>query len=127
MTVDSGTLATYLDADNINSDRANLLLALATELVASVLGVDASAVPDAADGVILSSAARAYQAPTPQTAQMVGPYQVSGVGGGLTLTKSEKANLLRLGGKGGAFMIDTITPSVGSGLPPWDADWGWPT
>lgn len=126
MTVDANKLATYLGVDSVDADRAELMIDLAMQMVAGVLGVSVDAIPDEAERFILSSASRAYQAPTPQTAQMVGPYQVSGVGGGLTLTKAEKADLLRLGGKGGAFMIDAITPGAGTGLPPWDVGWGWP-
>lgn len=104
MTVLPDDLATFLNAESIDQTRAYLMIDLATKLCAAIV----SPVTDEADPVILSAAARAYANPTSTTAQLAGPYQVSGGTGGVYLNKAERAALRRLSGGGGAFSVDLL-------------------
>lgn len=117
MTVDPADLGTYLGVA-VDADRAMLLIYNATALCESVC----KPLPPGADAVVLDVAARAYSNPTNATTQNVGPYAANygPVGGGLWLTRQNKATLRRLAGSGGAFTIDTLPATGGAGLPWWD-------
>lgn len=125
MTVQPADLGTYLGDDNINIDRATYLIARATELCESII----NPLPSGSDAVVLDVAARAYTNPQNAVQQATGPFSANygAVGGGLWLTRANKATLRRLGNGGGAFMIDTMPSTAGQNLPPWDAGagWGW--
>lgn len=110
-------LGTYLNT-TVDADRAYLLLGLAQSLCESIL----TPLPDGAAAVILDVAARAYGNPTNVQSQGVGGFTVGygTVGGGLWLTRQNKATLRRLAGGGGAFTIDTTPAGAGENLPPWD-------
>jgi hypothetical protein len=118
VTVSSADLGTYLGFA-VDTTRATLILANATALCLSII----DPLPVGADAVILDVAARAYGNPANVQQQTVGPYSANygPAGGGLWLTRSNKATLRRLGGGGGAFMIETMPATAGQGLPWWDA------
>jgi hypothetical protein len=107
-------LGVYLGRDDINLDRALLLLQLAHDRLEQI--VAPVPVPPAARGIELSVAARAYSNVTSAQQMGIGSAQVSfgaansssGVGG-LYVSKSERADLRRLAGlTGGAFTIDLL-------------------
>ncbi|MGZ4621461.1 MAG: hypothetical protein ACXVGF_04770 [Blastococcus sp.] len=115
-------LGTYLGA-TVDDTRAQYLIDKATELCLSVC----DPLPTTADAVILDVAARAYSNPGNVTSQGAGPFPVTygAVGGGLWLTRQNKATLRRLNGGGGAFTIDTMPATAGQNLPWWDNNsWG---
>lgn len=119
MTVTSADLGTYLGA-TIDEQRADTLIALATQLCQSIV----NPLPGPADAVVLDVAARAYANPSNVTSQGVGPYSANfgPVGGGLWLTRQNKATLRRLAGSGGAFSIDTLPATAGTGMPWWETN-----
>ena len=126
MTVTPTDLGTYLNA-TIDTERAQLLIGLATELCKSIVVNADGTLPDGADAVVLDVACRAYANPANAQSQTVGPYNASfgPVGGGLWLTRQNKATLRRLAGSGGAFSIDTLPATAGTGLPWWEINaWG---
>lgn len=114
MTATVDMLDTYLGLNgSINTDRAALVLSLATDLCLSVV----NPLPDGSDGVVLDVAARGYSNPTNAT---VGPAGVFGPGqpppmGGLWLTKTNIATLRRLSAdaSSGAFSIDPTPADAG--------------
>lgn len=108
MTISATDLGTYLGVDAIVEDRADKLILLASDLAAAAIGTTVDDLPDAAAAVILSAAGRAYVNPTGVTAQLAGPYQMSGATGGVYLTKAERAALGRLAGRAGAFSINML-------------------
>lgn len=108
-------LGTYLGA-TVDIDRAQFLIDQATDLCTSIV----DPLPDAATSVVLDVAARAYANPTSVPNQAVGPFSMGGASGGLWLTRQNKSTLRRLAGSGGAFTIDTMPTTAGSGLPWWD-------
>lgn len=110
-------LGTYLGIA-VDPTRGQFLCDKATALCLSVL----SPLPDGAETVVLDVAARAYGNPNNVQQQSAGPFNVAygPVGGGMWLTRANKATLRRLGGGGGAFTIDTMPPNAGQKLPPWD-------
>ena len=127
-------LGMYLGMDEIDGDRADLLIGQAVALAESVV----KPLPDQATAVVLSVAGRAYVNPQQVSYETIGPMSVqrpSG-SGGLYLTKSDKAALKSLAGRGGAFTVDptpaTADPSptypmddaYGSGLE-YEPGWGW--
>ncbi|MFE9398665.1 hypothetical protein [Streptomyces flavidovirens] len=127
-------LALYLGLEEIQGDRADLLIAQAVALAESVV----KPLPDQATAVVLSVAGRAYVNPQQVSYETIGPMSVqrpSG-SGGLYLTKADKAALKSLAGRGGAFTIDP-TPTTADPSPTWPMDdtfgpgleyepgWGW--
>lgn len=122
--VSADDLGTYLGT-TVDTDRATAILARAQALCESVV----SPLPAGADAVVLDVAARAYSNPTNVTQQSVGPYSAGygTAGGGLWLTRANKATLRRLAGSGGAFTIDTTPAGAGQNLPWWDTGsvWSW--
>lgn len=115
MTVIPEELGTYLGT-SVDIDRAQFLLDLAESLCLSIV----DPLPDSAMAVVLDVAARAYSNPTAVPQQAAGPFTVGGAAGGVWLTRQNKATLRRLAGSGGAFTIDTMPATAGSGLPWWD-------
>jgi hypothetical protein len=127
-------LGMYLGLDQIDGDRADLLLTQAVALAESVV----KPLPDQATAVVLSVAGRAYVNPQQVSYETIGPMSVqrpSG-SGGLYLTKSDKAALKSLAGRGGAFTVDPtpadadpsptypLDESFGPGLE-YEPGWGW--
>lgn len=104
-------LALYLGVatEEVSEDRAGLLITQAEALAKAIIAI----LPAAATAVILSAAGRAYVNPVSTASQAAGPYSMSGVAGGVYLTKAERATLRRLAGGSGAFSIDML----GSGYP----------
>jgi hypothetical protein len=122
MTVTPADLGTYLST-SVDDDRAQLLLDLAQQLCESIV----KPLPDGADAVVLDVAARSYSNPANVTQEAAGPFSANfgPVGGGLWLTRQNKATLRRLAGSGGAFSIDTMPATAGTNLPPWEINrWG---
>jgi hypothetical protein len=123
MTVTPADFGTYLGA-TVDTNRAQLLIDLASQLCESII----KPLPVGADAVVLDVATRAYSNPSNVTAQAAAPFSVSygAVGGGLWLTRQNKATLRRLAGSGGAFTIDTMPATAGAGLPAWELNtWGY--
>lgn len=122
MTVTTADLGTYLGTA-VDDVRGQYLIDRATELCQSIV----NPLPDGADSVVVDVAARAYANPSRVTQQSAGPFNASygPAGGGLWLTRQNKATLRRLNGGGGAFTVDTMPATAGSGLPWWEVDsWG---
>jgi len=120
--VEPADLGTYLGV-TVDDARAQKLIDLATALCQSIV----NPLPDGAEAVVLDVVARAYSNPTNAPQQSAGPFSVSfgAVGGGLWLTRQNKATLRRLAGSGGAFTIDTMPATAGTSLPWWDVNqWG---
>lgn len=115
MTATVDMLATFLDVTDINTDRATLLLSLATD---KCLGI-VDPLPTGSDGVVLDIAARAYTNPSVAQFQAPGPYQPGGPPtlGGLWMTKANIAELRRLSttNGSGAFSIDPTPVDAGPG------------
>ncbi|MGW2010849.1 hypothetical protein [Streptomyces nigrescens] len=112
-------LGLYLGLDEIQGDRADLLIAQAVALAESVV----KPLPDQATAVVLSAAGRAYINPQQVSYETIGPMSVqrpSG-SGGLYLTKADKAALKSLAGRGGAFTVDP-TPETADPSPTWPLD-----
>jgi hypothetical protein len=107
-------LGTYLGA-TVDIDRAQFLIDQAVDLCQSIV----SPLPDGAASVVLDVAGRAYANPTSVPNQAAGPFTVGSAPGGLRLTRQNKSTLRRLAGSGGAFTIDTMPATAGSGLPWW--------
>jgi hypothetical protein len=118
-------LGIYLGELDIDLERAQKLLDLATSLCLSVV----SPLPDGAEAVVLDVATRALN---PRNAQSdtAGPYSMSfgAAAGGLWLTRQNKSTLRRLAGTGGAFTVE-VGPSLGEWeYPPWVYEgfaWEW--
>lgn len=127
-------LALYLGLEEIAGDRADLLIEQAVALAQSVV----KPLPDEATAVVLSVAGRAYVNPQQVSYETIGPMSVQRPqgSGGLYLTKSDKAALKSLAGRGGAFTVDP-TPETADPSPTWPIDdtygpgqeyepgWGW--
>jgi hypothetical protein len=116
-------LALYLGLDEIDADRADLLISQAVYLCLTVV----KPLPDEAMAIVLSVAGRAYVNPQQVSYETIGPMSVqrpSG-SGGLYMTKADKAALKALAGRGGAFTIDP-TPATADPSPtyPLDDDYG---
>lgn len=116
-------LGMYLGLDQIDGDRADLLIQQAVALAESVV----KPLPDQATAVVLSVAGRAYVNPQQVSYETIGPMSVQRPqgSGGLYLTKSDKAALKSLAGRGGAFTVDP-TPATADPSPtyPLDEDFG---
>jgi hypothetical protein len=127
-------LGLYLGLDEIQGDRADLLIAQAIALCETVV----KPLPDQATAVVLSVAGRAYVNPQQVSYETIGPMSVQRPqgSGGLYLTKADKAALKSLAGRGGAFTVDP-TPETADPSPTWPIDdsygpgleyepgWGW--
>ncbi|MGA4875819.1 hypothetical protein [Streptomyces lydicamycinicus] len=112
-------LGLYLGLDEIQGDRADLLIAQAVALAESVV----KPLPDQATAIVLSAAGRAYVNPQQVSYETIGPMSVqrpSG-SGGLYLTKADKAALKSLAGRGGAFTVDP-TPATADPTATWPLD-----
>lgn len=112
-------LGLFLGLDEIDGDRADLLIATAISLCQTVV----KPLPEGADAVVLSVAGRAYVNPQQVSYETIGPMSVqrpSG-SGGLYLTKSDKSALKSLAGRGGAFTVDP-TPATADPSPTWPID-----
>lgn len=107
----------------VDPNRADLLLSLAQELCETIV----SPVPANARSVVLSAAVRAYTNPQNANSETSGPFATNygAAAGGLYLTKQDRATLLRIAGRGGAFSVDPTPSDAGSGLPPWDQNVTW--
>ncbi|MGW5173112.1 hypothetical protein ACWERY_01940 [Streptomyces sp. NPDC004082] len=127
-------LGLYLGLDEIQGDRADLLITSATSLCQTVV----KPLPEGAEAVVLSVAGRAYVNPQQVSYETIGPMSVqrpSG-SGGLYLTKADKSALKSLAGRGGAFTVDptpaTADPSAtwpvddAAFLDEFEAGWGYP-
>lgn len=113
-------LGVYLGIDGIDQPRAQMLLQLAHDRCESVV----SPVPDAAKGVELAAAGRAYTNVSSARQAGIGSAQISfgapnatfGIGG-LYLSKTEIRDLRRMAGRTGAFSIDLLAVDAdGDGL-----------
>ncbi|MFF3324966.1 hypothetical protein [Streptomyces sp. NPDC002889] len=127
-------LGMYLGLDEVDGDRADLLITQAVALAESVV----KPLPDQATAIVLSVAGRAYVNPQSVSYETIGPMSVQRPqgSGGLYLTKSDKAALKSLAGRGGAFTVDP-TPEAADPSPTWPIDdtygpgleyepgWGW--
>ncbi|MCX5537725.1 hypothetical protein OG785_45740 [Streptomyces sp. NBC_00006] len=112
-------LGLYLGLDEIQGDRADLLITSAVGLCQTVV----KPLPEGAEAVVLSVAGRAYVNPQQVSYETIGPMSVqrpSG-SGGLYLTKNDKAALKSLAGRGGAFTVDP-TPVTADPSPTWPID-----
>lgn len=115
-------LGLYLGLEEIAGDRADLLIEQAVALAQSVI----KPLPEEATAVVLSVAGRAYVNPQQVSYETIGPMSVQRPqgSGGLYLTKSDKAALKSLAGRGGAFTIDP-TPATADPSPTWPVDEGY--
>jgi len=127
-------LGLFLGLDEIDGDRADLLIASALSLCQTIV----KPLPEGAEAVVLSVAGRAYVNPQQVSYETIGPMSVqrpSG-SGGLYLTKADKSALKSLAGRGGAFTVDP-TPDTADPWASWPPDsglgvgeeyepgWGW--
>lgn len=119
-------LRIYLDFEEIDEVRADLLIQQAEELCRAVV----QPLPVGARTVVTSAAARAFVNPQGSGYQVAGPFSLQGSSGGLFLSKDERRTLQLLAGRGSAFTIDPTPPRPSwTGIPPvsfaapgWD-DW----
>jgi hypothetical protein len=112
-------LGLFLGLDEIDGDRADLLINTAISLCQTIV----KPLPEGADAVVLSVAGRAYVNPQQVSYETIGPMSVqrpSG-SGGLYLTKADKSALKSLAGRGGAFTVDP-TPATADPTPTWPID-----
>jgi hypothetical protein len=112
-------LGLFLGLDEIDGDRADLLIDTAISLCQTIV----KPLPEGAEAVVLSVAGRAYVNPQQVSYETIGPMSVqrpSG-SGGLYLTKSDKSALKSLAGRGGAFTVDP-TPTAADPSPTWPID-----
>lgn len=121
MAVSPYELGVYLGQE-VDTDRATLLIQLATDLAETVV----YPLPARADSVVLDVAARAYTNVSSARQLGLGSAQVSygsNVGtGGMYLSRANIASLRRMAGSGGAFSIDPTPADAGTGLPAWDVN-----
>lgn len=105
-------LGLLLSLSEIDGNRADMLIGLATNLALSVV----RPLPEEASAVVLGIAGRAYTNPTSASYQTIGPMSVQTTQpGGLYLSKSDKVTLKSMAGRGGAFTVDP-TPATAN---PW--------
>lgn len=115
--VSPGDLAAYLGIDSINETRALVLLGDAQTQCEAIV----APLPEGAEAVIRSAAARAYLNVTGATQESAGPYAIQRPSGGVYLTKGERRTLrLLAGGGSGAFSINLLPPTYALDVPPWD-------
>ncbi|GGU62882.1 hypothetical protein [Streptomyces lavendofoliae] len=127
-------LGLFLNLDEIDGARAGFLISTAVKLCQAVV----KPLPEGAEPVVLSAAARAYINPQSISYETIGPQSVQRPqgSGGLYLTKADKTALKSAAGRGGAFTVDptpaTADPSpsypidddYGPGMD-WEPGWGW--
>ena len=121
MTVTPTDLATYLGVDSPDTNwttRAQAIIDQAVNLCSSLV----NPLPTAADAVVLDVSARAFTNPANAQSTGMGPFSASfgPVGGGLWLTRQNKATLRRLTGGGGAFSVDLTPANAATDMPWWD-------
>lgn len=104
-------LGVYLGVDDLDDIRATLLLQLSHECLEAIV----SPLPDAARSLELAVAARAYTNVTSAQSMGLGSANISfgsargtTAPGGLYVTKAERADLRRLAGRTGAYIIETL-------------------
>lgn len=106
----SDDLATYLNISNIDANRATLILGMAQDLCETIV----SPLPDTAKAVVLDVAARAFVNPQQLADASLGTAHLQygaangSVIGGLYLSRTNKASLRRLAGRGMAFTADVM-------------------
>lgn len=112
-------LGLYLGLDEIDGDRADLLINTAISLCQTIV----KPLPEGAEAVVLSVAGRAYVNPQQVSYETIGPMSVQrpAGSGGLYLTKADKSALKSLAGRGGAFTVDP-TPVTADPSPTWPLD-----
>jgi hypothetical protein len=106
---------------SLDEPRALLMLDLAIARCTAVV----SPLPDAAKGIVLDVAQRAYTNPTGATSEVIGPFQQTSPSYGVSLTSANRRELRLLGGSGGAFTVDPTPADAGTGLYPWDQNVAW--
>lgn len=89
----------------VDDDRAEFIIGLAEKACRAVV----SPLPDDADAVVISVAARVYGNPQAVSQEALGPYSV---GRPVGLTKQERSALRHAGGRAGAFTIDPTPANV---------------
>lgn len=109
-------LGLYLGLDEIDGNRADLLIGQAVALCLTVV----KPLPDEATAVVLSVASRAYTNPGQATYETVGPMSVQrpAAAGGLYLSRADKTALKSAVGRGGAFTANP-TPDDATPWPSW--------
>lgn len=117
--VDADELRVYLNMDQIDQTRADLMIKQAVLLAESIV----KPLPDAASAVVLAVAGRAYANPQGVAYETVGPISVQRPQAGLYMTRDERRTLQRLAGRGGAFTIDP-TPAEADPTVTWPVTWG---
>ncbi len=130
--VNATDIGTYLNDVSIQVPRAEMMILDAQILCESVV----NPLPDTAAPIVKRIAARAYVSTTTNRNQQLaaGGSPIGGMGGGVWLSHTDIADLRRLAGGGGAFMVDTLPPDyVAPLLPWWDqgsqpgySGWDWP-
>lgn len=123
--VDVADLETYLGQGTLDPDRAGMILRDAQDLAESIL----FPLPPEAAGIVRRIAGRGYVNIT--SAQQMGlgtanvTYGSTGAGGvgGVYLSRSDKADLRRLGGvSGGMFTVNVMPATAGQNLSWWNVD-----
>lgn len=116
-------LALFLGITDINTDRAELLLAQAQAKCERRV----SPLPDDAVDIILSVAGRAYTNVTSAHTESLGSASVSfgapnstAIIGGLYLSRAEERELRLMAGAGGAFSINLLPEDYSADLQLWD-------
>lgn len=117
--VDADELRVYLNMDEIDQTRADLMIDQAVLLAESIV----KPLPDAASAVVLAVAGRAYANPQGIAYETVGPVSVQRPQAGLYMTRDERRTLQRLAGRGGAFTVDP-TPVDADPSVTWPIVWG---
>lgn len=117
--VDADELRVYLNMQEIDRPRADLMIKQAVLLAESIV----KPLPDAASAVVLAVAGRAYANPQGVAYETVGPISVQRPQAGLYMTRDERRTLQRLAGRGGAFTIDP-TPADADPSVTWPVVWG---
>ncbi|WP_174545614.1 hypothetical protein [Nocardiopsis dassonvillei] len=122
MEVTTEQLRMLLNLTEINEERAAFLLEMAANLARTVI----DPLPDGAEAVVLSVAARCYNNPQMLTgSETIGPYTgPTRAEGGLYLKRDERRTLHRLAGRGGAFTVDPTPVDAGPVYPPVVDPWG---
>jgi hypothetical protein len=94
----------------LDDDRAQQMLDIVEAFASAIV----SPLPDAAKGVILTAAARAYPNPSGTSSEAVNGASASW-GGGAYLSRSERSMLRRMAGKGGGAFTVNVAPHAGRG------------
>jgi hypothetical protein len=120
-------LGLALNDTSIQESRAAHLIDRAQQACANYLAqIGVSAVPQSAAFVVERIAARAYTTPTgARSAQMAAAGALvagNSSGGGVWLTKADKADLRTAADIGSAFTINLLPDDYAVALPLWDVD-----